>query len=46
MTKRKSPRKHTSEFKQEAMKLVTELGYAQQEAADSLGIISRNLNRC
>lgn len=42
---RKSPRKYTEEFKQEAVRLVTERGYSQQEAADSLGIHSKNLNR-
>ena len=45
MSNRKSPRTFTPEFKQEAMKLVTEHGYNQQEAAESLGISSRNLNR-
>ncbi|WDE08846.1 transposase [Thalassomonas viridans] len=30
--------KYSVEFKQDAVKLVTEQGYTQQEAADSLGI--------
>ena len=42
---RKSPRKFTEEFKEEAIKLVTEHGYTQKAAAESLGINSRNLNR-
>jgi transposase len=36
-TKRPSP-KFTLEFKQDAVRLATEKGYAHQQAADSLGI--------
>ena len=36
-TKRPNP-KFTLEFKQDAVKLVTEKGYTHQQAADSLGI--------
>jgi transposase len=42
---RKSPRKFTKEFKEEAIRLVTEHGYTQKDAAESLGIASKNLNR-
>ena len=42
---RKSPRTFTEEFKEEAVKLVTEHGYTQKDAAESLGINSKNLNR-
>lgn len=42
---RKSPTKFTEEFKEEAIKLVTGHGYKQTEAAESLGISSKNLNR-
>jgi len=42
---RKSPRKFTETFKEEAIKLVTEHGYTQKKAAESLGISSKNLNR-
>jgi len=42
---RKSPKKFTEEFKKEAIKLVTEHGYSQKQAAESLGISSKNLNR-
>ena len=42
---RKSPRKFTEEFKKEAVRLVTEHGYTQKDAAESLGVSSRNLNR-
>jgi transposase len=38
-------RKHTAEFKQEAVKLVTEQGYSQTEAAKSLGVNSKNISR-
>jgi len=38
-------RKYTQEFKEEAAKLVTEYGYTQSEAARSLGIPDRNINR-
>lgn len=37
--------KYTLEFKQEAVKLVTEQGYTQAEAGRSLGISSKNINR-
>lgn len=42
---RKSPEKYTKEFKLEAVKLVTEHGYSQLQAAKSLGIPGRNLSR-
>jgi len=42
---RKSPRKFTKEFKKEAVRLVTEHGYTQKDAAESLGVSSKNLNR-
>ena len=42
---RKSPKKYTKEFKEEAIKLVTKHGYTQKQAAESLGIASRNLSR-
>lgn len=35
----------TIEFKQEAVRLVTELRYTQQEAAEVLGTTSKNINR-
>jgi transposase len=35
----------TKEFKLEAVKLVTEQGYSQSEAAKSLGLSSKNLSR-
>jgi transposase len=38
-------RKYTLEFKQEAVKLVTERGYSQAKAAKSLGISETNLQR-
>jgi transposase len=44
MTK-ESPRKYTPEFKAEAVKLVIEHGYNQNQAAASLGISSKNINR-
>lgn len=37
--------KYTKEFKLEAVKLVTEQGYTQSEASESLGISSKNLSR-
>jgi transposase len=43
MGKKKS--KFTKEFKCEAIKLVTEQGYTQAQAAQSLGIDAKNLNR-
>lgn len=42
MPKRK---KYTKEFKEEAVKLVTEQGYTQAEAGKSLGIPDKNLSR-
>ena len=42
MAKRK---KYTKEFKEEAIKLVTEQGYKQSVAANNLGITVKNLNR-
>ena len=36
---------YTEEFKAEAVKLVTERGYSQAEAAENLGINSNNLSR-
>jgi len=38
-------RKYTKEFKNEAVKLVLEHNYSQAEAANSLGINHRNINR-
>lgn len=38
-------RKYTLEFKQEAVKLVTEQGYSQAKAAKSLGVRHQNLSR-
>jgi transposase len=40
MTKRK---KYTKEFKEEAVKLVTEQGYKQSVAAKNLGVTANNL---
>lgn len=37
--------RYTEEFKSEAVKLVTERGYSQSEAAANLGINSNNLSR-
>jgi transposase len=37
--------KYTQEFKAEAVKLVTEQGYSQAEAARSLGVKYGNMNR-
>ena len=37
--------KYTNEFRAEAVKLVTEGGYSQAEAARNLGINPKNLNR-
>ena len=37
--------KHTHEFKQEAIKLVTEQHYSQAEVARRLGINAKNLSR-
>ena len=38
-------RKYTVEFKQEAIKLVTDHGYNQAEAGRRLGISEKNINR-
>ena len=38
-------RKYTLEFKEEAVKLVTEQGYSQSEAGKNLGVSSKNINR-
>jgi len=38
-------KQYTLEFKQEAVKLVTEQGYTQAEASRSLGVSAKNLNR-
>ncbi|MFZ0219648.1 MAG: transposase [Candidatus Aquirickettsiella sp.] len=43
MGKKKS--KFTKEFKLEAIKLATEQGYKQAQAAQTLGIDAKNLNR-
>ena len=37
--------KFTVEFKQEAVKLVTEQGYSQAEAAKNLGVNIKNISR-
>jgi transposase len=38
-------RKYTKEFKQEAVKLVTDHGYSQAEAGRRLGVSEKNINR-
>lgn len=38
-------KKHTNEFKQDAVRLITEQGYARTEAARSLGINANMLGR-
>jgi transposase len=38
-------RKYTIEFKQEAIKLVTDHGYSQAETGRRLGISEKNINR-
>lgn len=38
-------KKFTEEFRQEAIKLVTEQGYSQSEAGKSLGVNSKNISR-
>jgi len=43
MTQRRNPRKYTDEFREEAVKLVTEQGYSVTEAAKSLGITTKLL---
>lgn len=37
--------KYTSEFKEEAVKLITEGGYSQAEVSRNLGISDSNINR-
>lgn len=37
--------KYTKEFKEEALKLITEHGYSQAEAGRRLGISDKNINR-
>lgn len=43
MTQRRKPRKYTDEFREEAVKLVTEQGYSVTEAAKSLSITTKLL---
>ena len=43
MTQRRKPRKYTDEFREEAVKLVTEQDYSVTEAAKSLGITTKLL---
>lgn len=43
MPQRRKPRKYTDEFREEAVKLVTEQGYSVTEAAKSLGITTKLL---
>lgn len=43
MTQRSKPRKYTDEFREEAVKLVTEQGYTVIEADNSLGITTKLL---
>lgn len=38
-------KKFTEEFRQEAIKLVTEQGYSQSEAGKSLGVNGKNISR-
>jgi transposase len=38
-------RKYTTEFKQEAVKLVNDHGYSQSEAGRRLGVSEKNINR-
>lgn len=40
-----SHKKYTVEFKEEAVKLVTEQGYSQIEASRRLGVDRKNMNR-
>lgn len=42
---RKKKTRYTQEFKLEAVKLVTEQNYTQSEAANSLGVSTKNLSR-
>jgi transposase len=37
--------RYTEEFRQEAVKLVTQAGYSQSEAGKSLGVSSKNISR-
>lgn len=41
----RNQQKFTTEFKQEAVKLVLQQGYSQTEAANSLGVSSKNISR-
>lgn len=41
----KKKTRYTKEFRTEAIKLVTEQNYTQAEAAESLGVNSKNLSR-
>ena len=41
----KVAKKYTIEFKEEAIKLVTEKGYTQSEAGNSLGVPAKNISR-
>ena len=43
MIQRRKPRKYTDEFREEAVKLITEQGYSVTEAAKSLGITTKLL---
>ncbi len=43
MTQKRKPRKYTDEFKEEAVKLITEQGYSVTEAAKSLGVTTKLL---
>jgi len=45
VSKMSSHKKYTIEFKQEAVKLVTEQGYSQAEASQRLGVDRKNMNR-
>lgn len=38
-------RKYTQEFKEEAIKLITEQGYSQAEVSRSLGVSDSHINR-
>ena len=40
-----SPKKYTLEFRKEAVKLVTDHGYSQAEAARNLGVDAKNISR-
>ena len=45
MTQKKIACKFSKEFKEEAVKLITERGYRYQEAAELLNTTSKNINR-